>query len=1101
MPGQGFKVADAYADFHIDVDSEIGRAAARLKAEGAEFARMGENAGKAFSAGFAKGVDLDKGFTKEVEKLRARTNQLTRMGNQAGEGYGRGFGNGVNLRGAMVEQLAVVRSSRAAFGNEGKQAGQAYARGFGNPKLSGPSVSNSSGGAEASGEAQARAMARGFQRGSGDMDSSVSKVAARTEAKFSALKFLGLSQGLPAAAAVGVGATAAVIGGAGLIFAGLGVSAQLANQKVQQSVVDTAETVGNGINTMSGTYEQYLLKASDNVEKSFLRSSGAIQKGMNNSAYAVDSLTTSALMLGENALPGIVTASGRLGPVLEGVRSLSGAVGQGFSEMAENASQGSDGARVGLVILGDTLRTVEARVGTIAANFANASAGPLNSFRYTLDQVTGALVDASAQGSAVNGFLGGFTTSTNGAITVARGLFTVINALPPQVAQLGGAVASTSMIMSRLGVDAGAGWEGLGGKIRNAGKDLAGTEKFAAKAGTAVGGLAAGALNPAALAVGALSLGLLILGDAQEKAAAAAAEHRENVRQLTDAIRQDNGVLAEHSAVTIANALATKNARENLAVANVTMADATTATMGNERAMFRVADATNHWIQGLADQGIVSQRNADGLKGINKELLENGGNYAGVATEVSHFNQSMSATNKEAQEQLVHLLNGTGALGEQAKAAREAYSGYLLQQQGLTNLTEAQIKARDATVDHTKAILDQQNASLGYRGAVQASKEAIDAYNKVVKDGKLNTDEGVRATLAMEQALSQQEQAAYNAAYANAEGKSDAERAAIATQSLTQETINLANAFAGPLPASLQTTIGKMNATQAQAAGVKLGINQLGQAVYILPNGKQILIESNADQQAARMANLRDQINSIPTNKKSTVEIVTIYKQVGTAAVRTGNNAPDVYLYGPHAAAGGLLAEAPIRKFSAGGLTDIRGGGLVPGSGGTRQDNVLSISSRGLVATARGEYVTPEARVNQRTLPLLEAIRSGNQGLISAASEALDASRHGQTLYEDLSFKGQSANGGRYNDKLAAMYYAQTGRGFETDASTQSSIAGWLQSFITQSTAAMSAIPSTVAAAMKRLPPSAPINVTAPPAMDLEALAAVVSRLIMLRGK
>lgn len=1099
MPGTGFKVADAYADFHIDVDSEIGRAAARLKAKGAEFARMGENAGKAFSAGFGRGVDLDKGFTKEVEKLRTRTNQIQRMGGQAGEGYARGFRNGVNLRGAMVEQLAVVRSSRAAFGREGKQAGDAYARGFGGHRLSGPSVGGSTTGAEAAGEAQAKAMARGIDRGGRDVETAARKNADRINAQFSALKFLALSQGLPAAAAAGVGATAGIIGGAAALFVGLGVAGAHGAEQVSNSWIDTANVVQHGITALSAGYEGPLVNASEMVRKAFVQSTGQIERGMTNAAGAVESLTGSAISLGQNALPGVVVASGRLGPVLSGVNSLLGNVGTGFSEMAVNASEGNEGARRGLVILGDTLRTTEARVGTIAANFANASAGPLNSFRYTLDQVTGALVDASAQGSAVNGFLGGFTTSTSGAITVARGLFSAINALPPQVAQLGGAVSATSMILSRVGIDGGKGFEGLGAKVRAAGKDLEGTEKFAAKAGTAVGGLAAGALNPAALAVGALSLGLLVLGDSQEKAAAAAAEHRENVRQLTDAIRADNGALGEHTATNIANALASKNASNNLNIAGVAMGSATVAAMGNAKAMRDVTQQSNQWIQGLADQGIIAQKNANGLKGINQGLLENGGTYEDVAQKVAGFNESLASLHPELQRQLQALLNGTGAIGEQAKATREAYAGYLLQEQGLTGLTEAQIKARDATTEHTKAIYDQQNAELGYRGAVQSTKEAQDAYNKIVKDGKQNTDEGARALLALENAMSQQEQAAYNAAYASSTATTENGKLKDATTALNRETVNLANGFTGPLPASLQNTISRMGVTEAKAAGLKVGVNKLGEAVYTLPNGKEIKLEANSQQAKDAIADVQRQINAL-RDKTVTLTINQTTTYSGTSRGPTGSLTGSARF----SATGGPLARAPIRKLAGGGLVDarafmvdVRAGGRVPGSGGGRQDNILARTSMGLAALSRGEWVTPEARVNQLSLPLLQAVQQGNVGVLAAANEALAAARKGTRIEEDLSFAGQSANGRAFNDQLAQMMYAQT----HADAGAkdfQAAVASWLPTFVAQQTAAIRNIATQLAAAPQK---PTQINVTPPATMDYDLLASIVARKLYVMGR
>src|SRR3954465_3399340 len=85
----GFKVAEAYADFRFEVDKAIGDAMAKLKASGNKFDRMGRDAGENYSRGFRSGIDLTKGFEAEAKKVQTRGNQIQRLGNQAGEGYSR----------------------------------------------------------------------------------------------------------------------------------------------------------------------------------------------------------------------------------------------------------------------------------------------------------------------------------------------------------------------------------------------------------------------------------------------------------------------------------------------------------------------------------------------------------------------------------------------------------------------------------------------------------------------------------------------------------------------------------------------------------------------------------------------------------------------------------------------------------------------------------------------------------------------------------------------------------------------------------------------------------------------------------------------------
>lgn len=802
------------------------------------------------------------------------------------------------------------------------------------------------------------------------VDTDMSRVAQRTNQKFDALKFTGLSVGLPAAAAVGVLATTGIVAAAGALFIGLGVAGAMGAEKVSLSWIDTGNTVTQGITKMSGIYESKLVTASGQVEDAFLRSTGLIQRGMVNASGGVEILTGGVLNLAENALPGVVTASSRLQPILVGTSSLLSDVGLGFGEMAANASQGSVGASKDLVILGDTLRTTEARVGTLSANLANASSGPLNSFRFILDQATGALVDMTSQGSATLGFLGGFTTTTSGAVTVARGLLTIVNSLPPGIAQLGGSLTTTAMIMGKFGVDGGKGFEGFTARIKEA-------EGAGGKFKATMSGLVSGIFNPAAIAVGALSIGLWGLGAAEEKASAKAAEYRENVRSLTDAIRQDKGEVSEATAVANLHALAQKNTADNVKSANISLAQATVASNGNADAMRAVNDQSNKWIQTVAQKAGVGQKDIDVAKTMNQLLLKQGGAYSDLnpllsasgksQVEVTEANAAMSRVlgklGPQQANQLVALLNGTGAIGEQARATRDAYTAYVLQEQGLTDLTEAQIKARDATIEHTKAIYDQQNANLGYRGSVQSTKEALDAYNKIAKEGKLSTDAGVRATLALENAMSAQEQAAYKAAYANSTAKTEQERVKEATVALNRETINLANGFKGPLPVSLQQTISKMSVTEAQAAGLKVGVDNLGRAVYTLPNGKNIVLAANSQQAQDAIYQVSRALADLH-NKTVYVDII----QRGKSSLGISPTGAPVFSAAGNLFMAGDGAAHPAAFFADGGL---------PGSR-------MSGSSATVVPPNTLRYVGDNMHVPELFAPLNGSARS-RELIISAA--------------------------------------------------------------------------------------------------------------------
>jgi len=536
--------------------------------------------------------------------------------------------------------------------------------------------------------------------------------------------------------------------------------------------------------------------------------------------------------------------------------------------------------------------------------------------------------------------------------------------------------------------------------------------------------------------------------------------------------------VSEAAAVANMHALAQKNTADNVKAAGISIAQATVAANGNAQAMRGVTDQSNKWIQAVAEKAGVGQKDIDTALSMNQLLLKQGGAYSDLnplllqsgksqeqVTEANKsFSQVLAKLGPQQASQLVQLLNGTGAVGEQAKATREAYQAYVLQEQGLTDLTEAQIAARDATIEHTKSIYDQQNANLGYRGSVQSTKEALDNWNKVVKDGKTGTDEGTRALLALENAMGQQEQAAYSAAYANSTAKTEQERVKEATTALNRETVNLANSFKGPLPASLEQTLGKMSVTEAKAAGLKVGVNNLGQAVYTLPNGKEIKLAADSQQARDAIQDVQNQLNAL-RNKTVTLTInqTNTYSGTGRGSTPSYNGgarfSADGNLFAP---SGGDGASHPVRFFAGGGLPGWEMSGstatMVPPNTLRYVGDNMNVPE--LFAPLNGSDRTRElivkAAAHEGILGPRMAMADG--GLLAAAREALTQLSGGGQFFEDFSFYGNSANLSAYNDQLAKLYYGATGADF--NQGSREPISAWLQSYIGGQSSVQQAIAS-----------------------------------------
>lgn len=744
------------------------------------------------------------------------------------------------------------------------------------------------------------------------VEDSFSRVSARANAAFDVKSFAGLSLGLPAAAAVGAAGVAAAFTGIATGFAALGVYAAAQDDKIAAAFGDLKSSVVADAQGMGGSLRDDVAAAIDDAGAAWERLKPQVQAAVQASAPAIRTLTGAVTDLAEGAMPGLLVAVQRSGPALEGVRTFAGQAGVGLGEFFTNASAGSAAAGAGFASLGGTVRLLESRLGTLFANLAMGSSGPLNSLYAIVDKVTGSMNALTAQGSGAIGFLNGFTGAGTGAIGVLSVIANAMAALPPQVTQFGGSLVASSMIMSKFGIDAGAAFDGLGGKVKTLGTALATGQGTAKAFGGVMTGLAAGAFSPASIATAGLGILLGELGRRQQEAAQKAQEHKAAVQSLTDALQQDGGVLGEVSQQTIAKSLADKNAATNATALGVTMGTVQQAAEGNTSAMGSVYGATQKMIDGWVAQGKLGRENLPMLQGLVGQLEQ----YGGAAVDGAYDTGTLT---KAEQDRLTASLNLVGAIGSNVQQSREAHQAYINEQQGLTGLTGSMIEARDAAIGQYNAVVQLNNAQLGYRGAVLNTKAAQDAYNQAQRDGKAATDDGQKSLLSLEQAQQAQIQAAYAAAVQTSNSTNEALRNADGMRAANREAVSLANAFSGPLPASLQQSIAKMSASEAEAAGLKQGYNNLGVAVYQLPNGKQIVITSNSGSVIDQIKAVQREVDGL-TGK--TIRITTVYDSGSSSTTQVGG----------HGSAGrGQSMNAEGNLYAGRGTTSW--GALTPGVG------------------------------------------------------------------------------------------------------------------------------------------------------------------------
>lgn len=792
------------------------------------------------------------------------------------------------------------------------------------------------------------------------MGDTVSRMANRANAQFDLLKYTAFTVGLPVAAEAGAAATVVALGAVPIAFGAMAVSMVANTDQVAGAWGALSGRVVHDAQTMSMSLQGEVVGAVNDMGAAWDRIKPKVESAMLAGAPAIREVTGAVTDLAEEAMPGLIIAAQHSGEAIGSVRTLAGQTGAGLRELFINTSAGSTAGARDMVIFGGTVQTLLGRIGQLAANLANAGEGPLRSFDVIVDQLSGSLVDVTAAGSGTMGMLQGFSTAGSGTVTILHGILAAAAALPPGITEIGGSIAATSMIASKFGLDVGASFSGVGQKIRDA---EGATGKF--KAGFA--GIATGLMNPATIAVTALGIGLNLLGEAQERAAKYAAEHRDNVRELTQAIREDNGVLGENVTKVNMKALTDKNAAANLSVFGETLGDAKLAIQGNSDAYDRLNYSARAQMETIGKNANLNEENRNKLKDLATEALKTGKSYDQLSQAGGENARIADMLQGSWSTQISAITNGNAAVGEQINAQKQAMEQYYQTESALTGLSEAQIRARDATVEHTKATQDAVGGELGYRGSVLASQKAIEEYTKATKDHSLSENDKASALLGAEQAMFRQVQAAGQAAAATYAGTNENERAAVATRAMNTETVKLANSWAGPLPASLQAGIAKMTVSEAKAAGLTVAIDNTGAAVYRLPDGRYIKIESSAAQEQARVDALRASINALHDRD---IKITTTYFY--------GTEGQGSSLTGPRVARadGGLvgrLAAATGRAY-AGGADAVAplAGGLIGGAF-TRaiRDTVPSL-------IAPGEHVT-NTKDTANNFAELTAINNGQR--------------------------------------------------------------------------------------------------------------------------
>jgi hypothetical protein len=553
----------------------------------------------------------------------------------------------------------------------------------------------------------------------------------------------------------------------------------------------------------------------------------------------------------------------KVGPaVLNGLKgALSGVRGE------------ADGASAKLGLVGKTVGLVTAPARA-AVGAVGSVAGVLRQFNdeARVQQQIGAAAGQSIgrMGSAA----AAFNTSAIPAVASARGFVEQTRAIRDGAAGAGQPISTLSAAMGTLVERTSA----LSQARDRFNEVSSSTERFGKIAGTAAAGGSllknaatglVGALGgPWGIAIAAAGVGLSLLGQRNEEAAQKAAEHKKAVDDLTAAYQRSGGAVDEAIRQSNNKALADANVSENAKAAGLNFGVYSLAANGNKTALDEVGKSSDKVITGIAKQIGLTGDQTNELVGLNHQLLQNGGNYADVADKVDLLTTNvdrLSETGGQASSQLdasqlaliTRIFDANGALGKQIKLNQDAQAAFELLASTEAKVGTETIKMYEAQNKAADSARAAANAGLAYKDALDQLKTAHEQTGQAQKSNGVDSEQYQAALRGEEHAILSVLDAKKAEGVANSKATSDILKLHDGTVAQNGEAVKLAGTYKDVIPDALRTAISHIGVADAAAAGLTISVNEAGEAVYNLPDGRTIVISGDVKQ-------AKDAIDSVP---------------------------------------------------------------------------------------------------------------------------------------------------------------------------------------------------------------------------------------------
>lgn len=638
--------------------------------------------------------------------------------------------------------------------------------------------------------------------------------------------------GMEAAGVASGVAIAGALAAAPVLFGAIAASALASNKDVQESFKNLSSEVKSDVKALAEPLAGDFVDIANDLSVAWeQRFAPALRMAFTDprTMGGVKQLTAGVTEMASNALPGLLTMLARSEPAVKGVRSALSDTGKGFSEFAINISDSSESAGRIMSGFGRITSDVLGDVGSLLARLSDSVAPHMGELEQLFDKSTDSVLGLATNALPVLSSASGATIGV---------LNSVLGVLEPISGQLGTGLGLT--------LAAAGGWKALTGAGNAFTKlDLGGrVEKTALSAGVltesltgsavagervaTAGSRVASVLRGVGQAIPFVGVAAVALGLAIEASGKSMEQAGERGRSLGEAL--------------IKGGSEADRARKRIADLN-----------GENRQLQVSYDELSKKQFELGQSGAVLSKPLGELevklRNNNEEISKARQNYEDIRNKLTGAELAQVQYN-EAVERYGSKSPEAAAAGAALRAALDAEA-------------EKSRNAADAIKTHIDRIMERQaimlgaaGADLNYRNAILSVDQAQKNLTDTLKTHNASTLEGRQATLAYEGALQQAVAAAGEKARADAAGTSESNIATAATNAQAQEILRLAAVAGKDAPASLMQMVAGLDATTLAAIGVTGRVNEAGQAVYRLPDGKEIVVTGNTADAMAKLSAL-----------------------------------------------------------------------------------------------------------------------------------------------------------------------------------------------------------------------------------------------------